>query len=105
VITRNAARPGAVAPAHVVVETPAQLAARHAQEARQLAADQAKAREALEVRHREELAKPPAGMTQKALETRQEAEHQAQRTNESREKQVLAARQAREREGHGRGTP
>jgi hypothetical protein len=83
------------------VESPAAMAARHAQELRDVDRAQAASRAALEVRHQEELAKPPAGLTREQIVARQEQEHHAQQEEDARQKQVVTARQARERTGRG----
>jgi hypothetical protein len=88
------------APAHAAVraERPAEMASRHQQESRNLAADQAHERAALEKEHAVETAHPPAGMTRAQVAARQETEHHAQAQNDARQKQALDARQAHEKQ-------
>jgi len=103
---RFAAPDRAAAPEHGVararaavrVETPAAMASRHQQESRNLAADQAHERAALEKEHTVEKAHPPAGMTRAQVAARQETEHQAQAQNDARQKQALDARHAQEKQ-------
>jgi hypothetical protein len=90
---------GPVHPVHV--ETVAEMNARHVEEQRTLAADQARERTALERQHSAELAHPPAGMSHQEIVARQETEHQAQAQNEARQKAALDARHQREQSGRG----
>ena len=90
-----------VRPVHV--ETAAELQSRHALEARNLAADQAKAHAELERQHQVELAHPPAGLTRQQVEARQETEHQAEAQNAARQKQAMDARHAQEQHDHDNG--
>jgi hypothetical protein len=81
------------------VESLAAMEARHTREVHDLDLAQVKARAALEAKHTQELRKPPAGITLEQVKTRQDAEHKAQQDQEAREKQILAARHAREKNG------
>lgn len=88
------------APAHaaVRVERPTEMASRHQRESRNLAADQAHERAALEKEHAVENAHPPAGMTRAQIAARQETEHHAQAQNDARQKQALNAQHTQEKQ-------
>jgi hypothetical protein len=85
------------------VETPAQIAARQAEERRALETEQVQAREALEAKHKAELAQPPPGLTHQQVVARQEQEHKAQAENEARQKQAMNTRHQQEQHGRGGG--
>lgn len=91
------------APVVAHVETPAQIAARQADERRALQAEQAHSREVLEAQHTAELAQPPPGMTHQQIVARQEQEHKAQAENEARQAHAMDARHAQEQHGRGGG--
>jgi hypothetical protein len=89
-----------VRPVHI--ETAESMNARHVQEQRTLAADQARERAALEKQHSAELSHPPAGLSHQEIVVRQETEHQAQAQNEARQKAAMDARHDREQHDNGR---
>jgi len=93
----------ATAPVVAHLETPAQIAARQAEERRTLQAEQVQAREALEAQHKAELAQPPPGMTHQQIIARQEQEHKAQTENEARQTHAMDVRHAQEQHSRGGG--